>query len=1158
MPEPPGLVRGLLRFSQEVLGGFKHLARSPELLAALRVELNLPPGQADLAAVNAQIEQLDSKYRAYDAMPEESLALDDQALEFLSGATQYVELVELMFVGKRPDAEDPRTYADIAYTLITIIASESVLRPKYPWLWTLLRLLMLGYERVEEVPRFDPFHVFERMLGKASKVTQPGFGPMEAIGGLLIPPFVSVLDLAMAGTFDDQRRTALLGYKKGRPYLAGDFDYKLGWEPAANHPDEVAEALVRSLSVSYEGKLKFHEEEQKEYALGVVLTALALQAEDGGPGFLIRYGGTGEFKQEFPPAAEGVIKRSLEFKAVGGPGADWLWNTDKGTIDYLGGSGGAPYTELAFKWEGTEATPALRFGARDKSRIDFPIIKTGIEVSSESVHALLEVKRGELVLKLGDVSAFAALGADKLGGRFDVKVKLGSKGLAFEGDSGLKIRLASNAALPFAIRLDYVDLEVGLSDKKGLKLDVSVAAKFKIGSFVASIDRTGVALTINKDDAWFRFNPPKGVGLRLDFALVSGGGFLLLDYDKGEFAGAVQLAIKGGFTISAIVIITTKIPEAKTEFALFVVGYFRFPPPQLELGLRFTLNAVGVMIGIQHAFDRLALEKALPSGAMDDVLFPEDVVGDAPRIIQSLRSIFPIQPGAWLIGLMAELGWGSDELCSLRIALVVPYDDDESGKGIRRVALLGRIAVTAFKSVPKAVRLQLIGDFVGEVGFDPFSIRFYARLRDSRIGPLTLEGAYAVSLVTGSNPRLIFAAGGFHPNYKEVPSDLPTLIDRLAVTWNIGVVKAWARAYFAIAPGTVQFGAEVGILYVFGPLRVGGEIGLDVLIKLPPDFSFEASVHAAVYVKFRGRELLGIALEFTLWGPSAWRAKGVGHFTFIFVKIPIRFDERWGDKIELKLSMTNVAQLVAADLKENSHWHIEMAPGVHVGVLLSEAIASDAQAPVHPLSTVSFVQRRVPFGLELQRYGTGGIDGVKLFPVPTVTDAGGEPIGATAVVTEMFAVSEFLTLSEEDRLAKPGFQLFAAGVTVGGVGYATPAAQFNTTAPLEFEEVFRDTADRGTVKFEHFDRDAVTRIAASESAGLSVLRFRDKLADATVAPVGVQKPAWVAVEPEALVPDAMVAADNAWTARSPTLVASLHQAARRGLMVVEAFESEAA
>ncbi len=47
------------------------------------------------------------------------------------------------------------------------------------------------------------------------------------------------------------------------------------------------------------------------------------------------------------------------------------------------------------------------------------------------------------------------------------------------------------------------------------------------------------------------------------------------------------------------------------------------------------------------------------TNSIQSIMFPQDVMANAPRIISDLQAIFPPQEGIFLIGPMAKIGWGS-------------------------------------------------------------------------------------------------------------------------------------------------------------------------------------------------------------------------------------------------------------------------------------------------------------------------------------------------------------------------------------------------------------------------------------------------------------------------------------------------------------------
>src|SRR6185436_9038336 len=166
-------------------------------------------------------------------------------------------------------------------------------------------------------------------------------------------------------------------------------------------------------------------------------------------------------------------------------------------------------------------------------------------------------------------------------------------------------------------------------------------------------DRSGNAGPL---DVALRFKPPKGVGLSLDTGVVKGGGYLFFDFDKEEYAGALELDFAGIVSVKAIGLITTRMPDGSKGFSLLIVITAEFGTG-IQLGFGFTLLAVGGILGLNRTMALQPLVESVRSGAITSVMFPRDVVANAPRIISDLRTFFPPREGTFLIGPMAKLGW---------------------------------------------------------------------------------------------------------------------------------------------------------------------------------------------------------------------------------------------------------------------------------------------------------------------------------------------------------------------------------------------------------------------------------------------------------------------------------------------------------------------
>ena len=68
-----------------------------------------------------------------------------------------------------------------------------------------------------------------------------------------------------------------------------------------------------------------------------------------------------------------------------------------------------------------------------------------------------------------------------------------------------------------------------------------------------------------------------------------------------------------------------------------------FPP--IQLGFGFSLLGVGGLLGLNRSVMVERLRSGVRDGTLDSVLFPEDVVANAGRILSDLQQVFPPTPG---------------------------------------------------------------------------------------------------------------------------------------------------------------------------------------------------------------------------------------------------------------------------------------------------------------------------------------------------------------------------------------------------------------------------------------------------------------------------------------------------------------------------------
>ena len=560
--------------------------------------------------------------------------------------------------------------------------------------------------------------------------------------------------------------------------------------------------------------------------------------------------------------------------------------------------------------------------------------------------------------------------------------------IAAVADAAGKLRLTNGTGLraslpiptlptgPFELQL----INLGLDPQGGsfAKLAVEISASFgvSLGPFAASVDRLGVLLKLDLNGATpisFAFKPPNGIGLSLDAGIVKGGGYLQVD--QNGYAGVLELKLLA-VDVKAIAILNT------------------------------------------HS---------------EAVLFPDNPVANAPQIINTLRTLFPVKAGGFVIGPMLELGWGTPSLVTVRLGLLIEAN---------QFTLLGQgiVSLPPLISADLAL-LYLRLDFVGTVVFDPLRIAFDAKLIHSRVGFTSIFGQFAFRAAFGDQPTFLISAGGFNPHFKEIPSDIPSPFDRVGTSYNIGVVGITFKGYFAVTSATVQAGAELRAWANIGIASIEGGIGFDAICYLAPKFYFEVDVYAYLDIHVFGIDFASIHLDGTFAGPGRWHIAGNAsvHTPWPLPDFSLHIDEHFGDDVATPQLSVNVADLLAKEIAKVANWSAQLPAGGE-GYLSLAKIAAGTNLLAHPLGSLTFQQKLVPFELALDKASGSKIDGANHFSSGALALTQGgvpAPVGsATAqALNDFFATAQFIEMSQDDKLAKPSFESYVAGYQLASADY---------------------------------------------------------------------------------------------------------------------------
>jgi hypothetical protein len=664
-----------------------------------------------------------------------------------------------------------------------------------------------------------------------------------------------------------------------------------------------------------------------------------------------------------------------------------------------------------------------------------------------------EIKGGKLHIDTSQSDGF--LGTILSGLSVDAGFDIGfgwttAKSFYFTGSTTLQIQLPSHISLG-PIELSAITISVGLQGGSfpiGLSTDIAA----NLGPLQASVEQIGVSVDLSfpsngRGNAGplqigFGFKPPSGAGLSIDTGIVVGGGFLYFDPDKGEYAGVAELSIADVVTVKAIGLITTKMPDGTSGFSLLLILTTDFPP--IQLGFGFTLNAVGGLLGLNRSVQLDVLRDGVRTGAVDDIMFPTDIIANAPRIISDLKAIFPPQQNVFLVGPMAQFGWGDPSLVTLSLGIIVEIPPGN-------IAILGVLRVALPTEDEALILIQVA--FLGILDFDEQLFSFDASLYDSHILFMTLEGDMAVRLKWGDNAAFILSVGGFHPAFH--PPDglhLPASMKRLSISiLDYDWAKIKVNCYFAVTSNTVQFGAHLYLFFGVDAANITGQLGLDVLFQFSP-FMFIAQMSGSLSISVFGMDLLSISLNFQLSGPTPWEAKGTGSLSILFFSVDVSFDVTWGDKKDTSLPPIDVMPIFLGEINKQSNWTALPPPSANLLVTLRAVDPS--LLVLHPFGSLTLSQRALPLNLKLDKVGNQQPDDVNQVDIRGVASAGtGLPVNDHQ---EQFAIAQYQNMSDSDKLSRPSYQDIKGGVTIGSSDSALSSKMTRRTINYDVTIIDKD------------------------------------------------------------------------------------------------------
>jgi hypothetical protein len=646
-------------------------------------------------------------------------------------------------------------------------------------------------------------------------------------------------------------------------------------------------------------------------------------------------------------------------------------------------------------------------------------------------------------------------------------------GLQLKGSGSLELDIPLNVDFG-PIELDSLTIELSGGSDGSADVSLGVSGGFALGPIAATVQNIGVITEFSQKDGGnlgpvqldLKFKPPDGAGLEIDAGPVGGGGFMSFDDNQKQYAGILELLIPE-LSLTVIGLVTTRMPDGSDGFSMLVIVAVELPP--IQLGMGFTLNKIGGLLGVNRGMNTDALQAGLKTGTLDSIQFPHDVIANAPKIINDIKTVFPVAVGQYVFGPMIGLGWGTPSLVTLDLGLVLELPHP------LRLVILGKLGIALPVPDDAIVLLQI--EVLGIFDFDQKTISVDGTLGDSRIVTFPISGDMALRASYGSSPSLAMSAGGFNPQFQSPPT-FPAKMDRMAIALADGDnPRLRLEAYFAVTSNTIQAGARLDLyvekdMGIAGDFSVAGELYFDALVKLQP-FQIVIDLGAQLEVQRNGSDFCSVSLTMTISGPRPWHAWGKGTVHILGSDHSIPFDVTIGPSDPPPpLPPADPRPDLLAALKTPGNWSARLPAGAGAMVKLANVDGDAANGGastklvLHPAGQATVSQRVVPLDVQISTYGHQPLaGGPTTYSVTSVSDLSGT-LGKSPV-QDMFAPADFFALTDDQKLSRPGFEPMDSGVAVtnsllsaaAGVtaqyGYATEVIdQAASSPPVKLSKTF--------------------------------------------------------------------------------------------------------
>ena len=432
------------------------------------------------------------------------------------------------------------------------------------------------------------------------------------------------------------------------------------------------------------------------------------------------------------------------------------------------------------------------------------------------------------------------------------------------------------------------------------------------------------------------------------------------------------------------------------------------------------------------------------------MLFPDDPVAEAPKLLDKVAHVFPPYEGGFVVGPIIELGWGSQaKIVEAKLGVVLALPDP-------MIIILGSVRVRAPSKVTPLTDFRC--EIYGEITADRLLI--IATLRDSKIAGIKVSGDLGLLIQWGGGGDFALSVGGFHPKYTERPDALKDL-QRLTIDLSPpAVVKIVIKAYFAVTAGAVMAGVRGDLNADVGVASAQAWLQLDMIFLWAPRFGFSIDLDVGIEIEVFGCSFCSISFKRLARGYDAVAGRGHGHRRRL-----VPADLRPATSARSPGATTpppigpsvSPLSLVREALDEHESWKAVMPLDGDLLVSLGRVDVDGLVA--HPLAALEVTQSRLPLETHIDRIGSAGVTAnrVNLGVASTSRRSGGRGLDRhRAVLARPVPRARRGGAARPLRLRRPAERLPRRRRDHPGVGTAS-------AGDVRWHTYFRDDDDEGTL-----------------------------------------------------------------------------------------------